>query len=236
MTRMYGWMMLGVLVLMLGVPVSAAPVTVTASGATRLIDGNGDDVGDSTGNSTTSAAAIGEPGNKNENNEGRMLIYFNPSAAERDEIAAASQVIFNVILERTGDNAANLAGYEVDMYGYEDVTFTGVAASQYHQAATLLQSGVFTPADAHTVSSDVWHSFDVTAFAKTEAARSATSTIAFRFQVDPDAQPIADGNQVFWVGIGIDGSRTATLSVIPEPASAAMLGLGALALMRRRHG
>ena len=208
-----------------------AATVVAASDAGRVIDG--------AGGFSAEFVAVGEPGSNNEDNEGRFIVFFTPDAAERIQIAAASEITLDIRLDRTGDNSADLAGFAVDLYGFEDVEFTGINATQYHQAATLVQADAFTAADGGQV--DLDRSFDVTAFAKAEAARSATSTIAFRLQVNPDTLPIVDGKQVFWALEGIDFANGGsvpvepTLSVIPEPASAAMFGLGALALMRRRR-
>lgn len=214
-----------------------AATVITADNAGRVVDNNNDDLGN-IAISNQPASAVGEPGSGNENDEGRFVVYFNLDTAGRAAAAVAESITLDIVMDRTGGNSAALAGFAVDLYGFEDVTFTDIVAGQYQQAATLLQSAVFTSADAGPSNTNLKRSFDVTGFVKTEAARSATSSVAFRFQVDPATLPIDEGKQVYWVleGTGGGGNIAPTLTLIPEPATAALLSLGALALMRRRRG
>lgn len=199
---------------------------VFADNGARLGDSDNDESGNFV-NQHVLGAAVGEPGSNNENNEGRMGFYFDLAPLERSQLVSASAVTFTVTQQRT---SGNKTGYEVDLYGITNTDWTTAKITDYEASADKLLDGAFGASDSGVIT----RTFDITDFARQQAALSATSTITLRLQVDPTDLPIGDGNSLFWVfqGDGAPLGQQPFLTVtVPEPSTLALLlGLGLVGL------
>ena len=167
--------------------------------------------------------------------ECRAWVPFGLTPEQRAAIGLATSIKlymgYNTMMSAFTD-------YNVDLWGYQDlqrtVTDASTYASDYSQGATLLVEDYVTP----STTKGGFVIADVTAFAKAEASRSASSTIVFRLQMDPATLPVDnDLSQAYRFFIATDANYPTFLEVdyVPEPASLVVLALGGLLVARRRR-
>ncbi len=107
----------------------------------------------------------------------RMWYSFLPTAEERIRIAEAK----TVTLSLTFSARHNATGFAVDVYAMTNETATPPPVNRYEKDGLLIAASAFTAQSTAGVPVVL----DVTAVAQAEAARSGTSLIAFRAQMNP---------------------------------------------------
>ncbi len=205
----------------------AAPLIINADAADRgLRDSDQDELGNGTAGATSSVFQLGEASDTS-TSEIRLWIPFALSAADRAAIAVSPKVELNISLS----SATLVDDFDVDLYGLPDRTQVVPINSTYEAAGTLLADSAYTAS-----SPSGYATFDVTAFAKTEAAKT-DSILGFRLQADPATLPNGDNDwnrYIFRMSEHSSEPPFLEVAEIPEPATLMMAALGGLACLRRR--
>jgi hypothetical protein len=171
-----------------------------------IFDFNGDNQGDLVWSASGAIIIVGENGA--DGFEHRSIFPFALNQMERTAIANAQAITLDLQLFR----ATNVFGFQVDLFGLANRTTTVPTPTDFEAVAENVQSGAIVGQHpARRIS------FDVTEFAKTEAARGDNSVVVFRAQIAPDV-PNGDSlfNQyIFVTADAPDAGQRPTLTVIP---------------------
>ena len=196
--------------------------------------------------STTSHLIVGDqhlpfnvfPAAKNE-----VQRYIIPFLLTQSDIAEIQNPLSVVSLSLTTGNASGtnpVSGTpgNIDLAILDSMspnrTSGAVVTSDYYAPATLVADNAFTAADP---APSTERSFDVTSVVRSRVL-AGDSILVFRLQADAfDQSDNAADNISFATANAPAGQPTLTVSVVPEPAGACLLGLGGAALFvrRRRH-
>lgn len=203
-------------------------ITVTDPVAYRTSDAgspDGDDNGDAVQTGGGNALIVGD--SSDNANEFRTLFQFDISGLA-SEIADATNITFSVSVtnDPTGLNSSEFDFQLVALTAAED----GVgAATDYSAAGTVVASFNSSAFDI----GDVFLA-DVTSFVKDDAGQNFTG---FRFQV-ANEDAFNNGNSaadaLFFGTVG-SNDATLTITIIPEPASLALLAFGGLCTLGTRR-
>ncbi|HTJ77411.1 MAG TPA: hypothetical protein VL357_00280 [Rariglobus sp.] len=146
---------------------------------------------------------IGESGI--DNNNSRSYIPFSISSTNATLIQGSADVVLHAYLSGN----ANMAGYTVDLYGYNNRGSTLVAQNGDYSGGTLLASSVITSSTPTG-----WVSFDITQFA-IQQVDAGNTALAFKFQIHEAGMPKLDGKQnTFAFKPADQGTATAPYLVI----------------------
>ena len=204
---------------------TASAVDINPFETGRVADDNGDELGDNNTLAGGSALIVGD--SSNNTSEFRSVFEFDISGdtAAINAAPATGGVTFSISISNKLNAAPDfdLIALAADEDGVVD-------NDDFQAAGTLVQS--FSAADFEI---DDTVMADVTSFVQADSAASQQFS-SFRLQVsNPALFNNGNGNADAFF-FGTNGSNDATLSVvIPEPASLALLGLGALAMVSRRR-
>ena len=233
----------GLIVTGLAAPLPAAVISVAEDGtladgdstSSTTADGNGESV-DTFNNLITGPRDDGNNSDGTYSQENRPGVVFDISG-DSSAIANDAQILLDVTTSASDNNfESGEPSFNIELLGLDSSDGT-LTASDFGASATNLAT--IARAD---IAADTTYSLDVTSFVKA-AESNGDSNVEFRLQADsftgtPDNSSglfvtrfdsdAADGNDTS------DAPQLRTIA-IPEPASAALLGLGGLMMLTRQR-
>lgn len=213
--------------------VVAATVVTTAGDARVRVDGN-------VASGSSSAVEVGSHGAATSNFRSVFVMPFLlPTLGAGESFA-------NVSLSFTVDAIDNIpATQNADLYGLTriGVGSDAAASGDFFEGAldasnTLLQDNILTSTSSTGANStNATGGANLTTFLNTQAASASAGDFVF-LRLSTDVVP-SGGTQRFRIVTANSATpaqfATITYDIIPEPSSLALLGLGGLALLRRRR-
>ncbi len=218
---------------------------VTIAGATSDGLARFDGTGDLASNLGSAQVRVGDFVSANGNN---VFITSTVYAFELPDLGPVAAPFATGSLSFTLNtlDANGGGGYNGDLYGIDARASSAIVAADYYAGAaddpaanaTKLQDSILTD----TTALGVVTSGDIAAFlnAQYDSGSNIGEFVFLRLNKDNDVYPFAESSG-YLVTTANDGDVAErpvinfTVAPIPEPSSAALLGLGSLALLRRRR-